>query len=620
MRKLLFIWVLLFSFSLLCAQDEGVWHVEPPNWWVGMQDAELQIMLHGDNIAGMNPSVAYSGVEITRVERTTNSNYLFVYLNIDPGTVPGKMNILLKLENNLSEGDISISYELQARVPNSELRQGFDPSDVIYLITPDRFANGDSENDEFPEMRDKLNRMNPFGRHGGDLKGIIDKLDYIADMGFTAIWLNPVVENDMPGQSYHGYAATDFYKIDARYGSNQDYQHLSQKAKGLGIKLIMDQIMNHCGSSHWWMNDLPDDNWINSKDKYRQTSHKRVVLNDPYVAQSDISKFTDGWFVQTMPDLNQRNPLLADYLIQNSIWWVEFADLGGIRHDTHPYAGKEFMADYSCRIMNEYSDFNIVGEDWTVNPAIIAKWQRGMNNPDQYVSCMPSMFDFPLQSALIQSLREDESWDKGWIKVYEMLSNDFLYADPFNLVTFPDNHDMDRFFTQVDEDFDLYKMGIAYFLTMRGIPQIYYGTELLMTNSKSGNHGLIRSDFPGGWAGDLKSGFTSVGLSETEIEAQQYMKNLLNWRKHSKLIHEGKLMHYAPVDNVYVFFRYLDDKAVMVAFNKGKSSAGFNSENYPEMLLSVSKGQNVLTDKIMLLKDLLLEPRSVLIMEFDKER
>lgn len=611
---------LFFSFSLLCAQNESVWHVEPPNWWVGMQYTELQVMIHGDDIARFTPSVKYPGVDLTRIERTPNSNYLFVYLNIAEGTLPGTLNILLKHDNSPASGHISISYELRARKPNSKLRQGFNPSDVIYLITPDRFANGDYDNDEFPEMRDKMNRQNPFGRHGGDLKGIIEHLDYIADMGFTAIWLNPVVENDMPGQSYHGYAATDFYKIDARYGSNHDYQLLSQKAKKLGIKLIMDQIMNHCGSSHWWMSDLPADDWINSMEKYRQTSHKRVVLNDPYVAQSDISKFTDGWFVRSMPDMNQKNPLLADYLIQNSIWWVEFADLGGIRHDTHPYAGKEFMADYSCRIMNEYPDFNIVGEDWTVNPAVIAKWQRGMNNPDQYVSCMPSMFDFPLQSALVQSLREDESWDKGWVKVYEMLSNDFLYADPFNLVTFPDNHDMDRFYTQVDEDYDLYKMGIAYFLTMRGIPQIYYGTELLMTNSKPGNHGLIRSDFPGGWAGDEKNGFTSVGLSETEMEAQQYMKNLLNWRKHSNVIHHGKLMHYAPVDNVYVFFRYLDDKAVMVAFNKGRSSVEFNPDDYPEMLMTVGEGQNVMTGKLVFLNDLHLNPRSVLIMEFDKER
>ncbi|MCK5821729.1 MAG: glycoside hydrolase family 13 protein [Bacteroidales bacterium] len=618
MRKILLGFLLLFSFSLLCAQKADIWHVEPPSWWVGMENTELQIMLHGDDIALLTPIVEYPGVEMTRIERTPNANYLFLYLNIDEETVPGHLNILLKADDSFASGDISISYELLARKADSKLRQGFDPSDVIYLITPDRFANGDPLNDEFPEMIDKLNRKYPFGRHGGDIKGIIDKLNYIADMGFTAIWLNPVLENDMPDQSYHGYAATDFYKIDARYGSNLDYQTLSQKAKALGIKLIMDQIMNHCGSSHWWMRDLPDNDWINSMDKYHQTTHRRVVLNDPYVAQSDISKFTDGWFVKTMPDMNQKNPLLADYLIQNSIWWVEFADLGGIRHDTHPYAGKEFMADYSCRIMNEYPDFNIVGEDWSVNPAIIAKWQRGMNNPDQYVSCMPSMFDFPLQSALIQSLNEDESWDKGWVKVYEMLSNDFLYANPFNLVTFPDNHDMDRFFTQVKEDYDLYKMGIAYFVTMRGIPQFYYGTEILMTNSKPGNHGLIRGDFPGGWTGDKKNGFTSAGLSEIEKDAQEFMKILLNWRKQSKLVHEGKLMHYAPDGGVYVYFRYLENEAVMVAFNKGKKKVRINPSDYPEMNLSVSKGQNVITGKLMDFSDIILDPRSLLIIEFDK--
>jgi len=620
MKSFLLGGLLVFSFSFLCAQNESVWHVEPPNWWVGMQNTELQIMLHGDDIAELTPSITYPGVVLTRIERTSNPNYLFVYLNIEKETVPGRLNILLKPENNISEGEISISYELLARESDSKFRQGFDPSDVIYLITPDRFANGDYDNDEFPEMRDKLNRSDPYGRHGGDIKGIIENLDYIADMGFTAIWLNPVVEDDMPGQSYHGYAATDFYNIDARYGNNRDYQALSKEAKKLGIKLIMDQIMNHCGTSHWWMSDMPDNDWINSTDKFRKTTHRRVVLNDPYVAESDISKFTDGWFVRTMPDINQKNPLVADYMIQNSIWWVEFADLGGIRHDTHPYAGKEFMADYSCRIMNEYPEFNIVGEDWTINQAVIAKWQEGKQNPDNFISCMPSMFDFPLQSALMQSLREDESWDKGWIKVYETLSNDFIYANPFNLVTFPDNHDMDRFFTQVDEDYDLFRMGIAYYLTMRGIPQIYYGTEILMTNSIPGNHGLIRSDFPGGWTGDKKNGFSSVGLAEKELVAQNFMRKLLNWRKNSTVIHQGNLMHYAPVKNVYVYFRYVEDKSVMVAFNKGKDSIKFVPGDYPEMISTAKVGQNVITGNRIMINDLELEPRSVIIMEFERDK
>lgn len=616
MRRSLIIPLLLFCSLVLNAQEQNIWHVEPPNWWVGMQNTELQIMLHGSNISDFEPLIDYRGVEITKVERTSNPNYLFIYLTINENANAGKMSITLTSEDR---DPLVVVYDLKSRENNSKNRKGFDASDVICLITPDRFANGDPSNDEFPDMADKLDRDNPDGRHGGDLKGIIDHLDYLADMGYTALWLNPVVENDMQAYSYHGYSGTDLYKIDPRFGSNNDYLLLSEEAHKRGIKLIMDQIMNHCGSGHWWMSDMPSEDWINSMDKYRQTTHKRVVLNDPYVAESDIKKFTEGWFVRTMPDMNQNNPLLADYLIQNSIWWVEFAKLSGIRHDTHSYAGKEFMKEYSCRIMTEYPNFNIVGEEWTLNPAIIAKWQKGKINSDNYSSCMPSMFDFPLQSALVQALTEEESWDRGWIKVYEMLSNDFLYADPFNLVIFPDNHDMDRFYTQLNEDMNLFKMGIAYNLTMRGIPQLYYGTELVMTNSNPG-HGLIRSDFPGGWPGDVKNGFTSKNLSEEEIEAQLYLKKLLNWRKKSATIHNGNLMHYAPVGGVYIYFRYLDNQVVMLAFNKGMEPVDFIAENYPEMLKDVDHGYNVISEKNQSISDLILAPQSVLILEFNKNK
>ncbi len=615
MKTITLAFLLIVLSSSLISQEDNNYRIEPPFWWTGMANTELQIMIHGDQVGELSPSLKYPGVELLRVVKTQNPNYLFIYLNIDAQAKTGWID--LSLVSKKSTESIDISFELKARSEGSSSRKGFNSSDVIYLITPDRFANGDASNDEYPSLPDKLKRKDPNGRHGGDIQGIINNLDYIEGLGFTSLWLNPVVENNMPKYSYHGYSATDFYNIDPRFGTLDDYKKLSFECKNRGIKLIMDQIMNHCGLEHWWMKDLPSDDWIHGSGEYKQTSHQRVVLNDPYVANSDIKRFTEGWFVPSMPDMNQDNPLLADYLIQNSIWWVEFADLGGIRHDTHSYAGKEFMKEYSCRIMNEYPNFNIVGEEWTLNPAIIAKWQRGKENPDGYVSCMPSMFDFPLQDAVRRSLTQKDSWNSGWIVAYEALSNDFLYSDPFNLVTFPDNHDMDRFYTQIGEDFELFKMGMVYFACMRGIPQFYYGTEILMTNSVPGNHGLIRTDFPGGWTGDEKNAFTGKGLSKQEAEAQAFVKELLGWRKNSRIIHEGNLMQYAPVDDVYVFFRYLNDEAVMVILNKSQEKRSFQPDNYPERLDSVDAGFDVLAHQTVDLNNFTLQAKSAYIIELN---
>ena len=352
-------------------------------------------------------------------------------------------------------------------------------------------------------------------------------------MGFTAIWLNPVLENDMPDYSYHGYAATDFYKVDQRFGSNEEYRALIAKAKDKGIKIIMDMILNHCGSEHWFVKDMPTDDWVNFGGEYVNTSHRRNTVQDIHASEYDKRMFSDGWFVKTMPDLNQRNPLLATYLIQNTIWWIEYSGLSGIRMDTYPYPDKDFMTDWTCAIRAEYPNFNTVGEEWVNNPAIVSYWQEGKDNHDDYTSCLPSLMDFPIQYALAQALvQEEKQYGSGLIELYKMLSQDFLYADPYSLVVFPDNHDMDRFFTQVNEDLDLFKMGIAYILTLRGTPQLYYGTEILMDNEGApGDHGIIRTDFPGGWKGDEVNGFTGKGLSEQQKEAKAYIKKLLNWRK-----------------------------------------------------------------------------------------
>lgn len=607
--------ITLFTMGSLSAQKYQIDRVEPLHWWVGMDNPELQIMLYGDNIGQLSPKIEYEGVKIKRIQKVENDNYLFIYLNISHNTQPGSFYI--SLVNN-GEQELSYSYTLKEREENSASRQGFNSSDVIYLITPDRFANGNTKNDEVAGYADSLDMDDDYGRHGGDIQGIIDHLDYIDKMGFTAIWLNPVLENAMPQSSYHGYATTDYYKIDPRFGSNELYKKLSREAQKRGIKLIMDMIMNHSGSNHWWMDDPPTEDWVHYPDEYQQTNHRRTAIHDPYAAKIDKKQMTHGWFVESMPDLNQDNPLLADYMIYNSLWWIEYAGLRGIRHDTHPYAGQKFMEQWTCRIMEEYPNFNIVGEEWSVDPLVLAKWQRGSSIPTDFESCLPSLMDFPIQTTLVEALNSKKSWGSGFINLYETLSFDYAYANPFNMVIFPDNHDMDRFYRQVNQDFDLYKMGLTYIVTMRGIPQFYYGTEILMSNKKHHDHGQIREDFPGGWQSDTKNGFTGKGLSDKKQEAQQFVKKLLNWRKDNPVIHTGKLMQYAPdQEGIYTYFRYNENKSVMVIFNKNKEVTAVNTDRYYERLDGYSKGIDIITGKMYSLNDLKVPARSALILELE---
>lgn len=606
---------ILISSVTIQAQNYELERVEPLHWWTGMQNPELQLMLYGNNIGKLTPEISYDGVTIKRIQKAENASYLFIYLNISRQTKPGTFDISLSKD---AQQVLSYSYTLKKRDEHSADREGFDSSDVIYLITPDRFANGNSGNDELQEYTDKLNRNDDYGRHGGDIQGIIDHLDYIEEMGFTAIWLNPVLENAMPEASYHGYATTDYYKIDPRFGSNELYKKLSEEAGKRGIKLIMDMITNHIGSEHWWMKDPPTSDWVHYRDNYQVTNHRRTTLHDPYASEIDKKRFTDGWFVESMPDLNQSNPLLADYLIYNSLWWIEYAGLRGVRHDTHPYPGSEFMNQWSCRIMEEYPNFNIVGEEWSEDPLVLAKWQRGSDLPVDFSSCLPSLMDFPIQVSLIESLSEEENWNSGFIKVYEKLSYDFLYPDPYNMVIFPDNHDMDRFYRQVNNDYDLFKMGMTYILTMRGIPQIYYGTEILMSNKKPGDHGEIREDFPGGWAPDSKNAFKGDGLSDTKKEAQTFVKKIVNWRKRNPVIHNGKLMQYAPKhDGLYVYFRYNEKKTVMVIFNKNPEKNRLEAGYFYERIKGFTKGADIITGATFSMDKLEVPARSVLILELE---
>ncbi len=504
---------------------------------------------------------------------------------------PGSFEIQFKNEEKVVQ---TYLYELKAREKNSATREGFNSSDVIYLITPDRFVNGNPENDWVEGMKEHPNRNDKDGRHGGDIRGIINSLDYLQKMGFTAVWLNPVLENNMTQVSYHGYSTTDFYKVDPRYGTNAEYRELNDELDKRGMKLIMDMIFNHCGSEHWWMEDLPMSNWLNNYPDIKITNHRHVVNQDPHVSEFDHNTMVNGWFVPTMPDLNQRNPFMEKYLIQNSIWWIEFVGLDGIRQDTWPYPDKDMMARWTEQVLEEYPDFNIVGEEWSMNPAMVSYWQKGKNNADGYKCYLPSLMDFPLQDAVSKGLNEEESWGDGLVKIYESIANDFLYPDAENLVVFPDNHDMPRFYVQVNEDIDLLKIGLAYFLTTRGIPQIYYGTEVLMTHP-DGDHGKIRADFPGGWEGDKINAFSGEGLTDSQKYIQKYISKIQNWRKSKDVIHHGKLVHFVPEDGIYTYFRYNDNEAVMVILNKNETDKVLTTDRFKEIVAGFKSGNDIIS-------------------------
>jgi len=611
MKNIVFLILLL---PLLAFSQSSIERIEPSFWWVGMHNTQLQIMVYGKNISHLKPQINYEGISIQKTVSMENKNYLFIYLNIEMNTTAGDVKIeFLNAENKTV---LTRIYPILKRKTDAALIKGYDNADVMCLITPDRFANGNPNNDNIKGMADTLDRSNKWGRHGGDIQGLINHLDYFSEMGFTAIWLNPILENDQPQFSYHGYSTTDYYKVDARFGTNEEYLEFAEKAREKGIKIIMDMIVNHCGSGHWWMNDLPSKNWLNNPDHFIPTTHRRTTLRDPYTSEYDTKRFSDGWFVKTMPDLNQRNPEMATYLIQNTIWWIEYLGLSGIRMDTYSYSDKKFMRDWTCAVMNEYPNFNICGEEWSLNPATLAYWQKGKDNPDGYTSCLPGLLDFPLQNALVKALKEEEKWDVGMINLYDMLSNDFLYANPFKHVIFPDNHDMSRIYSQLNEDYGLFKLAMAYFATMRGTPQFYYGTEILMSNTGDDSHGNIRSDFPGGWKGDKVNGFTGEGLTAKQKEAQAFMKKLLHWRKTASAIHHGDLKHFAPQKGVYVYFRYTHNQKIMVVMNKTDTAHQLDLAQFAEMNIQGTKGKDIISDAFIPFdKTLTISAKQALIVE-----
>ena len=596
MKNFYSIWIFflaVFISPIKSSETYRIDHLEPPFWWAGMAENKLQLMVHGKNISDLVPEFFHPGIEINQVHRLSNPNYLFIDLFLSEEAMPGEFEIIFNKEG---QPKTKYNYTLLKREPDSADRQGFSQADVIYLITPDRYANGDPGNDSSSQLKEKQNRLKKGGRHGGDIQGIIDHLDYISDMGFTQIWLNPVLENDQHTYSYHGYSTTDYYNIDARFGNNELYKVLSKEAKKRGIGLVMDLILNHIGSEHWWMKDLPTIDWINNDGKFVRSNHIHESVHDPHLTESQRDLLTSGWFVETMPDLNQNYTFLANYLIQNSIWWIEYADLSGFRIDTYPYIDKNFLSIWSKRIATEYPRFNFVGEEWSSNPTMVSYWQKGSNRYDDYDSYIPSMMDFPLQEALVNGLLGNEDWNSGIVDIYRVISNDFQYGDPHNLVVFAGNHDMKRIYSQLNEQMDLYKMAMTIINTVRGIPQIYYGTEIAM--SSTGDHGALRKDFPGGWPGDKANAFTGRSLNKKELEAQNFIRKLLNWRKENIAITMGNMIHYPVENGIYVYFRSYNEALVMVIINNNKRSKTIDPDRFNEVIAEKKQGISILDNKV----------------------
>ncbi len=493
--------------------------IEPPFWWTGMADSTLQLMVYADGIAETTVITDSPGIRIEKVRRAGNPNYLFIDLVISPTAKPGGHQLIFEYQREVL---LTYEYELKVRRPGSKERKGFGKNDVIYLIMPDRFSDGDTSNNNLEAMLEKTDRSNPDGRHGGDLQGIREQLDYLSRLGITAIWLNPVLENNMPAYSYHGYAITDFYRVDPRFGGNEEYLAFIDDCHKLGIKVIKDMVFNHCGDRHWWMQDMPMDDWIHQFPEYTRSNFRAETVMDPYASDFDRKRMQTGWFDSHMPDLNQQNEILAQYLIQNSIWWIEYAGLDGIRMDTYPYSYKDFMAKWMQRVRLEYPNFSVVGETWLQKEVHTAYWQDRSPVAGEYASHLDFVTDFPLHYALRDAFTQEEGWTTGLARIYYVLSQDLAYPDAFSNVIFADNHDLTRFYTSIGEDINKYRMAMAILLTTRGIPMIYYGTELQMTGEEHKGHGFIREDFPfGRWPLAVGSQQSAVSGQRSAVSGQR---------------------------------------------------------------------------------------------------
>ena len=597
------------------ARAANIEKMAPTFWWAGMKNPELQILLYGKDIASSDVTISSQDVILKEVVKQANPNYLLLYVDLSEAA-PQTFNIVLKKGKKTT----TVPYELKQRTRKGEDIEGFTAQDVLYLIMPDRFANGDPSNDVVEGMlENKVDRNEQYARHGGDLKGIEDHLDYIADLGVTAIWLNPTQENDMPDGSYHGYAITDYYQIDRRFGNNGEFKQLVDKAHAKGLKVVMDMIFNHCGSENYLFKDRPSDDWFNFKSHFVPTSYKTASVQDIHAADYERKIATDGWFTQVMPDLNQRNRHVARYLIQTSIWWIEFAGINGIRQDTHPYADFDFMAEWCKEVLEEYPNFNIVGETWLNSNVLVSFWQKDSKLAAPRNSNLPTVMDFPLQGLMNKAFDEETTdWAGGLYWLYDYITQDLVYANPMNLLTFLDNHDTSRFYTWEEQTKNItrYKQALLYLLTTRGIPQIYYGTEILMPGDKGEGDGTLRRDFPGGWTGDKTNCFTREGRTKLQNEAFDYTRKLLNWRKGNEAVGKGTLKHFSIANGTYVYERKYGNQSAVIIMNGTDKPQELDLTPYKE-ILPKAQATDVLSGKTINLKGKLsLKQRESLLLCF----
>ncbi|GAA4355271.1 glycoside hydrolase family 13 protein [Hymenobacter saemangeumensis] len=572
--------------------------IDPTFWWVGMKNPRLQLLVHGPGIAESKVEMpAYPGVTLDGFQRLESPNYLLVNLTISPQARPGKLRLQFS-----GPRKASYDYELRARTtPNDPSKvQGISSADFIYLLMPDRFANGDPKNDNIKGMRAPVvARDSMYARHGGDLKGIADHFDYFKELGVTAIWPTPIVENDMRKVSYHGYALTDYYKVDPRYGSTDDYVRFVQRAHQQGLKVIHDVVLNHMGSENYLFKDQPAKDWFHQWPTFTRGNYRDGTVNDPYVSALDRQLFSTTWFDTSMPDPAQENPLVATYLIQNFLWWVELAGFDGYRIDTYTYSDPKFLMDWGQAILDEYPRLGMFGETWMQPAEGVSQqafWVRNVFPPvNGFKSNLPGAIDFLLHSAIQEALTKEAGWAEGIAKLYYTLQGDWMYEDAGRNVLFLDNHDVSRIFSVLGEDLRKQKMALAWLLTCRGIPQLYYGTEVLMKNF-SNPDGLVRADFPGGWPADKRSAFTAAGRTPQEEEMFSYVRTLAQYRKTHPVLHSGKLMHFVPENGVYTYFRYDEQgNTVMVMMNGSQEAKAVDMARFAERTKDYTAARDVLS-------------------------
>ena len=584
--------VFLFAILILrisSAQQFSIERIEPPNWWVGMTHDTVQVMIYGKNLNDVELYPQHGPIEIINVHKAESPNYLFIDLLISPEI---KTEYYFEIGFSKGNQDTVIKYPIYAREDAKNKFNGFDQSDVMYLIMADRFCDGNKDNNKIGDSLDQFTAKDLDGRKGGDIEGITSKLDYLKDLGVTSIWITPMLENNMY-MSYHGYAATDLYKIDPRFGSNELYKELVNQAHDKGLKIIMDHVSNHIGINHWWMNDLPFASWINGTvENHLPANHNKMTFPDPYSPGESIDLTWDGWFTNYMVDLNQANPFLIKYLIQNTIWWLEYLGIDGIREDTYPYCNQYAMADWNKGILDEYPNFNIVGEIWTGEPAYLAAYQQKNKFGVHLDTHLPCVTDFALSDAFRNYL----SGKKGLEGIFNTLAQDFLYHDPNNLLTFFDNHDISRGLFVANNDVEKYKIALTILLTTRGIPKILYGSEIGIVGEN--NHGTIRSPFPGGFENDSLNAFSSCDRTDYQNDIFNFTQNLLELRKNYKSLSQGKLTHFYPFDNLYAYFRETDDESTMIIVNGRDKESEVDLNKYKETLAKTLKIENIKTNEM----------------------